>query len=245
VKHEANLGLAPKCRFHHQNLTLEYFLQREKCESLQATVLPSRTLVLKVPIEATEKRIEEFLKRKARWILKQQRFFGQFKAQASKSYVSGETFRYRGRSYKLLIKKTNENDSISLQPGILSLRSTAPKERRHNEALLREWYRERARMIFSERLSICFTNFQANKPAPDLFVRQMSRRWGSYSPKSHRISLNQDLIQATTPQIDYVLTHELCHMTHEKHNKAFYRLLEAKLPQWKKLKAGLELGILG
>ena len=75
-------------------------------------------------------------------------------------------------------------------------------------------------------------------------VRRMTRRRGSYSRKTKRVVLNQDLIKAATRHIDYVIVHELCHMTHKSHSRAFYDLLAAKLPQWQRLKIELELSLL-
>jgi len=59
------------------------------------------------------------------------------------------------------------------------------------------------------------------------------------------LCLNRDLIKVATRFIDYVVVHELCHVFVEKHNAAFYTLLESKLPNWKQLKTELELYLLG
>ncbi|MGE4488486.1 MAG: M48 family metallopeptidase [Kiritimatiellales bacterium] len=68
----------------------------------------------------------------------------------------------------------------------------------------------------------------------------MKRRWGSYSRKTGRVCLNLELIKASRYQIDYVITHELCHIRHAAHDQAFYRQLNAYLPDWKRAKTGLE-----
>jgi predicted metal-dependent hydrolase len=80
---------------------------------------------------------------------------------------------------------------------------------------------------------------------PALSIRKLSKRWGSYLHKTNKIFLNQELIKASTRHIDYVIIHELCHITHRQHNSAFYALLESKLPQWETLKTELELSLLG
>ena len=80
---------------------------------------------------------------------------------------------------------------------------------------------------------------------PGLIIRPMKRRWGSYSYRTSRVILNQELIKASTRHIDYVIIHELCHVTHMKHDRAFYDLLASMLPRWEKLKTELELSLLG
>ncbi|MGM0497972.1 MAG: M48 family metallopeptidase [Bacteroidota bacterium] len=44
--------------------------------------------------------------------------------------------------------------------------------------------------------------------------------------------------------IDYVVTHELCHLKYNDHSHEFYKLLNSIIPQWKKIKHKLELSMI-
>ena len=70
----------------------------------------------------------------------------------------------------------------------------------------------------------------------------MPKRWGSFV-KGDRVVLNPLLIHAPKEAIDYVMTHELCHMKYKNHDAKFYKLLGEKFPNWKKTKEKLELMI--
>jgi len=48
------------------------------------------------------------------------------------------------------------------------------------------------------------------------------------------------LIKAPKPCIEYVITHEMCHLLHKNHTKAFYELLTNEMPDWEKWKNKLE-----
>ena len=98
--------------------------------------------------------------------------------------------------------------------------------------------------MLAERLTACFERFDYEQ-IPALTVRKLTKRWGSYLHKTNRVILNRDLIQAARRHIDYVIIHELCHVTHKRHSRAFYDLLASKLPRWEALKAELELSLLG
>jgi len=47
-----------------------------------------------------------------------------------------------------------------------------------------------------------------------------------------QIYLNPELILAPPSCIDYVVTHELCHLVHPHHGREFYALLRNKMPDW-------------
>lgn len=230
--------------FQYEDVRLVYELLREPRKTLAATVYPDGSLTVKAPEEAGKSRIDDFLTRRWRWILKQQRYFGQFKEEMPKEYVSGETFRYLGRAYKLLVRRAHAEPRVLLKQGTLTVTSLKPQERELTRQMLEAWYRERAEVIFNERLDLCFARFH-HRQRPKLVTRKLKRRWGSYLKRGNRIHLNLDLIRANKAQIDYVITHELCHIDHPRHDRAFYRSLEAKLPDWPQTKRKLELDTLG
>ena len=72
-----------------------------------------------------------------------------------------------------------------------------------------------------------------------LYIQEMDNRWGSCTPKG-KIILNTQLIRAPRPCIEYVITHELCHLLHPDHTKAFWELLQKEMPDWERWKNKLE-----
>ena len=79
---------------------------------------------------------------------------------------------------------------------------------------------------------------------PRLIVRTMRSRWGSLS-RAGTITLNVNLVRAPRPCIDYVVTHELCHIQHRDHDAHFFRLLGRAMPDWEQRKQRLEAALLG
>lgn len=67
--------------------------------------------------------------------------------------------------------------------------------------------------------------------------------WGGSIPwvKTGAINyLNPELVRAPASCIDYVVTHELCHLVHGNHGKEFFALLRKTMPDWEIRKARLE-----
>lgn len=207
------------------------------------TVHPTLKIILKIPDNYDQEKIEKFLKKKWKWLEKQVAYFKKFNGKSNKKeYVSGESFLYLGRQYKLLVRK-GKVDEVKLKYGQIVLTTSGlVSDRKKNKKILDEWYSKRGEAVFSGQYKKVFSKF-SYEFEPDLVIRKMNKRWGSFL-KDKKIFLNPLLIQAPKECIDYVITHELCHMKYKNHDKRFYELLKSKIKNWEQVKEKLELRFL-
>ncbi len=70
-------------------------------------------------------------------------------------------------------------------------------------------------------------------------ISRAKKRWGSCSSKKN-INLSYRLAQLPMELIDYVIIHELCHLTHMNHSKAFWELVEKRCPDFRKREKELQ-----
>ena len=229
--------------FTYGNYSYEYFLIKQPRKTVSLTVQPNFKIMFKCPADYSQKKIDKFLKRKWLWLKKQIAYFKKYeKRTKTKKYISGESLLYLGRQYKLTIKKTKE-DGVSLKYGrLLLFTSKNISNRKHNKKILQNWYSERMEKVFREEYEKVFQDFNYDFK-PQLITREMSKRWGSFL-SDKKIILNPKLIQASKECIDYVITHELCHMKHRNHNTKFYQALKNKVSNWEEIKEKLELRFL-
>ncbi len=71
-----------------------------------------------------------------------------------------------------------------------------------------------------------------------LSLRFQKTRWGSCTSKGN-ISLNCLLMLAPEDVRNYVVVHELCHLIHMNHSKAFWCEVEKVIPEYKMLRKWL------
>ena len=216
---------------------IDYDIEFAQRKTLSICVNPDGSVYLKAPIDATLEQIQQKVHKRANWILKQKRFFESFGTSTTKrQYISGESHLYLGRQYMLRVKESNVN-AVHYQNNIIEI------ECRHKKdagILLQTWYRQRANVKFQEYAQPIIEQFSIYGVKPQsLSIKKMDKRWGYCTIDGH-ITLNPRLICAPRCCIEYVITHELCHLIYRSHNKEFYALLTKEMPHWEKWKNKLE-----
>lgn len=220
--------------------SIDFTLTFSPRRRMALTVEPSGDVLVKAPSEATLEAVLEHLRRRAGWIIRQRdRFAGFGPILPPKRYVSGETHRYLGRQYRLRITE-GPAPSVKLIGRYFEIITADKQDSKFVQRQLENWYRSRALQVFADCLDRCLQSSYFRKLAiPKWSVRRMKRRWGSCTADG-AILLNLMLVQAPPRCIEYVITHELCHLIHHSHDSQYYRLLGRVMPDWQKRKAMLE-----
>ncbi len=213
-------------------------------KTMEIAVHPDKMVVVKAPMGTAYDTVEKKVLKRAGWIIRQLDFFGRFEPRTPKRhYLGGESHLYLGRRYRIKILRNQKRDEVKLVRGFFQISITSDVSPGHIKRLMDGWYAEKAAIKFQESFDRCWLRFQkAAKGRPRISVRQMKKRWGSLSHNG-LLTLNTDLIRAPKACIDYVITHELCHLKHHNHGPNFYRLLEKMMPDWERRKTKLELSM--
>lgn len=228
-------------------MKIEYTYGRKKIEAeiiysnrktIDLRVFPEGNILITAPLNTSVDVILEKVKPKSKWLMQQQRTFELFRPfTTERIYEPGETHRYLGRQYKLVInKKENGNNEIILKNGLFSITT------KHDNIvdIIQNFYKSKAKIIFADIIKNLVLEFpQFNKYEIRVTNRFMKKRWGSCSMNGN-IILNTELVKASKACIEYVILHELCHLIHPNHSKEFYNTLASLMPNWEKLKLKLE-----
>lgn len=212
-------------------------------KTMEIAVHPDSMVVIKAPFGTAFAEVQRRVVRRAGWIKRQLDYFRQFEPRTpGRSYVGGETHLYLGRQYRLKISSGNM-DAVKLIRGHFHIVAKGNATSDKVRSLLEGWYADKAAERFKESYDRNWPYFEKLSLAkPRLKMRRMRKRWGSLS-KGGTFTLNTDLIRAPKECIDYVITHELCHLKYHDHNSEYYRLLEKMMPDWEKRKHKLEMAL--
>ena len=216
---------------------IEYGIEYTQRKTLGIYVHPNGSVLLKAPIDADTETIRQKIHHRAAWILRQKRYFESFGTPTTeRQYISGESHLYLGRQYMLRVTESNRN-TVNYTNNILEIEC-----RKKEEAgkVLQKWYTERAKIKIPEYSNHIIEQFSSYNVQPrTISIRKMEKRWG-YCTKNGDIYINPKLICAPICCIEYVITHEMCHLIHRNHSKEFYSLLSTMMPHWEKWKTKLE-----
>ena len=96
---------------------------------------------------------------------------------------------------------------------------------------------ERAKRIFPER-----TAYFAKRMGVDygrITIREQKTRWGRCSSKGN-LNFNWKLVLLDPELLDYVVVHELAHRREMNHSVAFWKVVEAELPDYRERRRRLK-----
>lgn len=205
-------------------------------KTLGLTVDRAGELVIHAPHAATEEELRRWVGGKLVWVhqklaLKQQ-LTGAIR---QPEFVSGESFFYLGRSYRLKVVSVQEVP-LRFDGQWFRLRQADRSEAvRH----FRRWYVETGGLWVRRR--VAFWQPKVDMAPTRVSVGDLGFRWGSCG-KGGVLRFNWRLLQLPVRLVDCVLVHELVHLHERNHTPQFRRIMDRVLPDWREREAELEWG---
>lgn len=223
--------------------TIEFELIRKNVKNLNLSIRPDMTIFVsaneKVPLED----IQEFVHTKAPWLIKNVNYFKNTQPEhiTHKEYISGETFKYLGRQYRLKVEEVDKDEGVKLYQGYFYLYIKDKTNLSRKQKLMDKWFRDKAEQIFNESLERIYPKLEKYGVSnPSIYIKTMKARWGSCLIDKGEILLNFELIKAPKLCIDYVVLHELVHFIYRDHDAQFYDFMTSLMPDWRKRKEILD-----
>jgi len=149
----------------------------------------------------------------------------------SPEYVSGESFSYLGKRYPLKIVNKLDQPLTFDGSRFYMLRDT-----RSAENHFRRWYLDEGSDWLKGRVNKL--SMQAGAKPSKINIQDLGFRWGSCG-KHDVVYFNWKILQLPPKLVDYIIMHELIHLTERNHSHSFWSALTRAMPDWKRRKDAL------
>lgn len=179
------------------------------------------------PVTASDEKVESAIKAKEYQIFSKLAKWKELnQGKVNREYVNGQSFLYYGRNYRLSIVESQEVP-LKLSGGYLCFDK---KHLAKADKVFKDFYREKAELKIKERLKHISEKFQT-KPTT-VKVLELQNRWASWTPKNG-LNFHWKCAMAPVPVIDYIITHEMVHLTYPNHSAEFWNELDKKMPNYR------------
>ncbi|MGP8152770.1 MAG: M48 family metallopeptidase [Smithella sp.] len=181
--------------------------------------------------------INRFIEEKQNWIFKAiQKRSQALLLHKEKDYVTGEIFYYLGQSYPLEAHfEPLENTGVIFWDNHFFLNCPTNRDMRKYYFVL--WYKKKAREHISARVE--YFNRKLNFQPRGIRITSAKQRWGSCS-EDNSLAFSFRLMMAPPEVIDYVIIHELMHISQKNHSSKFWNLVVGLMPDYKEHRRWLQ-----
>lgn len=200
---------------------ISYQVVRSNRKSVALVINNKADLIVRAPTHMSDEAIDAFVQKKRRWINEKQQQVAVFGEKHPTVVVeTGESIMYLGSSYAII------KDNVAMVE-ISGNELIIPED--FDIVSLTTWLKEQAMKIISDRVAM-YANVMGVTPGT-VKMSDAKARWGSCSGKNN-LNFAWRLIMCPLSVIDYVVVHELSHITYKNHSQAFWARVKTVLPTY-------------
>lgn len=181
-----------------------------------------------LPQGVSYRQAEAFVSQRTDWLERMLAKYKQLHPVAPKrEWRTGDTLPYFGLSYELVldIDTGRKRRSVREQDGVVTVRADGTE---HVSDLLMKWYRKQAREYYIGQ-AIAYAAV-LNKRVRSVKVLNTKSQWGSCNRETGALTFQWRLALGPEAVAQYVVVHEVAHLVHPNHSKAFWDCVEKLMP---------------
>ena len=212
--------------------TIEYQVRRSdrRKKTVQVT-MDGGGVQVAAPMDTPAQDLQALVRRRAPWIMSHAS--DGLLSTAPKRFVSGETLPYLGRNVRMVFETADVRKpevrfdhwrfSIKVPRGV----DDDQRRERIRKAIV-AWYRGRAAIRLQVGVKKWLPRFGGG-PVPDVLIRDQRQRWGSCAPDG-TLRFNWRVVMLEPALVDYIVVHELAHLTIRNHSDGYWKLVNRVMP---------------
>lgn len=209
------------------DMTIEFDLELKKIKNMNIHINRDGEVKVSAPTRMPLYQIDEFVKSKAEWIVKNQSEIIKKKEELTNTNY----LMYLGKKKRLVLYNSTKNYCKWVDDVLEVHLDDYDKF----ESILYKFLKTETKRILSsmydEIYDLYMEDYSFIKPV--MKIRKMTSRYGSCEFRKGIITLNESLIHYDLEFIRYVIIHEFAHMIEPNHSKSFYAVVSKYMSNYK------------
>ena len=218
----------------HGDTVIEYSVTRSvrRRRTVQITLDHDEGVLVAAPLHTPAEQLRQFVLKRASWIAR--RSAEQALSHRQRQFVSGESLPYLGREVRLSVENGN-GKRVQFCFSHPEFHLVVPEHLAGDErriaivSVMTRWYQARAAEQLTERTEQ-WSKVVGRSPSR-ILIRAQRQRWGSCSSDGV-LRFNWRIVMAPPAVIDYLVVHELVHLSVKNHSPAFWAEVARLMPDY-------------
>lgn len=212
-----------------------FTLTRSFRRKLSLQVYPDLKIVVRAPLTYNSADAILFLEKHQIWLEKILTRMAALPQKKEKIIATGEKYLYLGTPLTIdIVDGLKFNIAIDHD----ALRITKTQKTKNLDKKIMLWEKAQLSIVIQQLTEKWAIQMQAQHRMQEVRIKKMKSRWGSCNNRGV-LTFNLDLIEHREAVIEYIVIHELCHLSELNHSTRFYAILTKYCPQWRELKKAL------
>ncbi len=200
-------------------------VRRRRLKYIRLSVRDEQTVRVTVPPHFSARDTDQLLEEKKSWILKH---LARMRDRKQQHTQKAHEILYHGDAYEIVfVEFMPEPIIFDAETRQCRIRGDL---RARCKSTIDTYLRTEAKKSIPSRLEEINARFGFRYAR--VFIRSQKTRWGTCSSRGN-LSFNWRLIKAPPTILDYVICHELAHLKHMDHSRAYWNHLATLFPEYK------------
>jgi predicted metal-dependent hydrolase len=198
---------------------------------------PSGRVTMVAPLSTRSEVARAYAVSKLGWIRGQQAKLRAQARETPRQFVERESHYLWGRRYLLTVREEEGKPSVRLSHRRITLTVRPGSGREKCEAVIHAWHR----LLLHDALPGLIRKWEPKLgvEVTGYFLQRMKTKWGSCNHRVGHIRLNTELVMKPRDLLEYVIVHEMVHLTEPTHSDRFVSILDNHYPSWREARAEL------
>ncbi|MBB6255219.1 M48 family metallopeptidase [Nitrospirillum iridis] len=198
---------------------------------------PDGRVTLAVPSATRLEVARAYAISKLHWIRDQRRKLAEQARETPRQFVTRESHYLWGRRYLMTVEHRDAKPSVKMDHKriVLTVRPGSDAVRRAE--VIHDWHKA----LLHEVVPALIEKWEPKLgvKVSGYFLQRMKTKWGSCNHNAGHIRLNTELVKKPKDLLEYVIVHEMAHLTEPTHSERFITILDEHYATWREARVEL------